>query len=159
MICFDTMVLIWGVQGAARPGQEEMIDRTRRYIRSLAKENQQIMVATPALTEYLQHFDERERKRQLELLEKHFLIASFDLPSAYLAAGLARKAGGPSRQGSIPRQAVKTDYQIIATAIVHGAVSIITSASEREHFERLAAGKIRVLDVPDVHEQQPLDLT
>jgi len=156
MICFDTMVLIWGVQGAARPGQEEMIDRTRRYIGNLAREHEQIMVPTPALTEYLQHFDDAERKRQLELLERHFLIAAYDLPAAYLAAGLARKAGGLKRQGDITRQAVKTDFQIIATAVVRGATRIVTD--ESQHFETLAAGRILVSGVPEVHEQQPLDL-
>jgi len=71
MICFDTMVLIWGVQGVARPGQEEMIDRTRRYIKSLTREHRRVMIPTPALTEYLQHFDDAERRHQLELLERH----------------------------------------------------------------------------------------
>lgn len=156
MICFDTMILIWGVQGAARAGQEVMIDRTRRYIHSLAKTNERIMVPTPALAEYLQHFDDSERRRQLELLQRHFFIASFDLPAAYLAAGLARKATGTERPAAVSRQALKTDLQIIATAAVHGATRIVTD--ERQHFETLASGKVPVIDVPDVHEQQPLDL-
>lgn len=93
MICFDTMVLIWGVQGWASPGQEELVGRTKRYVTSLARENERIMVPTPALTEYLQHFDDAERKRQLQ------------------------------------------------------------------HFEKLAAGKIQISEVPDIHEQPTLDLT
>lgn len=84
------------------------------------------------------------------------MIASYDLPAAYLAAGLVRKAGGLKRQGDVGRQAVKTDFQIIATAVVHGATLLITD--ENEHFKAIAAGKIVISGVPDVHEQQPLDL-
>lgn len=156
MICIDTMVLIWGVQGVASTGQEAMIDRTRRYIRSLEKENRRIMVPTPALTEFLQNFDDGSRQRQLQVLERHFWIASYDLPAAYLAAGLARKTRDSPRQEGISRRAVKTDIQIIATAIVHGATEIITE--DLSHFERLAADRITVSRVPNVHEQPPLDL-
>lgn len=156
MICIDTMVLIWGIQGAATSGQEPRIDRTRRYIRSLVKTNERIMVPTPALAEYLQAFDDQDRQRQLEVLERGFFIASFNLPAAYLAAGLARKASGAERLADVSRQALKTDIQIIATAVVNGASHIVTD--ERRHFESLSAGKIQVIDVPDVHEQQPLDL-
>jgi predicted nucleic acid-binding protein len=151
MICFDTMILVWGVQGAARSAQEEMIERTRRYLRSLQEGNTKIMVPTAALTEYLQGFELEDRKRQLQALERHFVIPAFDLPAAYLAAGLARKAGNVK---GIPRQTVKTDIQIIATAIVNRAERIITD--ERAHFEQLADGKIEISEVPTIHEQSAL---
>jgi predicted nucleic acid-binding protein len=153
MICFDTTILIWGVQGVARTGQEEMIDRTRRYILFLREQNEQIMVPTPALAEYFQGFDTEDRKNQLSILERSFIIPAFDLPAAYLAAGLARKAAGVPH-GEIPKQTVKTDLQIIATAIHHGATKIITH--ERAHFEKLADGRIEVSEVPNIHHQEKL---
>ncbi len=156
MICFDTMVLIWGVQGWASPQQKEMVSRTKRYISTLADDNERIMIPTPAVTEYLQGFEPRERKRQLQLLERHFIIVSYDLPAAYLAADLGHRAGGPKTVGDIPRQAVKTDIEILATAIAHGATSIITN--NLGHFEKLAAGRIHVSEVPTIPEQQPLKL-
>jgi hypothetical protein len=82
MICFDAQVLIWGVQGQARESQQAMIERTRRYIESLRNGNERIMVPTPALAEYLQGFDNEERRRQLAVLEKHFFLPSFDVPSS-----------------------------------------------------------------------------
>lgn len=156
MICFDTMVLIWGVQGAASSEQTELIARTKRYISSLADANERILIPTPAVTEYLQGFEPGERKRQLELLQRHFVIVSYDLPAAYLAADLAHRAGAPKASGDIPRQAVKTDIEILATAIVHGASRIITN--NPAHFEKLAAGRILVSEVPVIPEQQPLAL-
>lgn len=155
MICFDTMVLIWGVQGEARPSQQAMIDRTRRFIASLREGNEQIMVPTPALAEYLQGFDNEARKRQLTVLEQSFFIPAFDLPAAYLAAGLARESRGLEGK-AVDRHAIRTDCHIIATAIVHGATRIITN--DVDHFQKLARDKIPVSEVPDVHEQTNLDL-
>ena len=152
MICLDNMVLISGVQGTASSCRGEMIGRARRYLKSLQESNEQIMVPTPALAEYLQDFEPEARKRQLEVFERHFLIPAFDLPAAYLAAGIARKAEKPS---GVTRRAVKTDIQIIATAIVAGARLIVTD--EAEHFERLASGRVQVSGVPLVHDQADLD--
>ena len=53
MICFDTMVVIWGVQGTSKEGQSHMIARTQQYIKYLDKKNEKIIIPTPALTEYL----------------------------------------------------------------------------------------------------------
>jgi predicted nucleic acid-binding protein len=153
MICFDTSILIWGVQGHARTGQEEMIDRTRRYIAFLREQNEQILVPTPALAEYLQGFDNEDRKAQLAILERSFVIPAFDMPAAYLAANLARKAAGIPR-GEFPKQTVKTDLQIIAIAIHNRASKIITN--ERDHFVKLADGRIEISEVPNIHEQQPI---
>jgi hypothetical protein len=110
------------------------------------------MIPTPALAEYLQGFDNEERKRQLQVLERHFFIPAFNLPAAYLAAGLARAADPSSAE--IPRQSVKTDIQILATAIVNGAARIITA--DRQHFHQLAGGRIEVSEVPEIHEQPKL---
>ena len=160
MICFDTMVLIWGVQGEAAPGQEEMVARTRRYITSLNDENERIMIPTPALTEYLQGFDAAERKQQLKALEKNFFIPSFNLPAAYLAAGLARRVQESRiKSKDASRQEIKTDIQIIATAIVNSASRIITNnTNDFEKLAELAGGRIQISDIPDIHEQQGLDL-
>jgi hypothetical protein len=50
------------------------------------------MVPTPTLTEYLVGFDKDARRRQLAVLQRSFVIPAFDVPSAYLAAGLSREA-------------------------------------------------------------------
>ena len=40
MICFDTMVLIWGVQ---QNQNKIMVDRTKRYIEYLEEENEKML--------------------------------------------------------------------------------------------------------------------
>lgn len=154
MICFDTAVLIWGVQGAARKGQEEMIQRTRSYIEYLTRENVQIIVPSPVVTEYLSGFeDDEQRDQQQRLLERHFVIPSFDHRAAVLAAELGLR-GDDRKQiiaSGVDRQALKVDAQIVAIGITQGAERII---SPDPHLERIARGRIQVQGVPKV---SPID--
>lgn len=151
MICLDTMVLIWGVQGAAQRRQEHMIELTRRFLRALRNEQTTLMIPAPALAEYLQGFPQAKRQAQLAHLEEFFYLPAFDSASAYLAAGLSRQGSVREAYRAGNRQAVKTDVQIIATAIVHGAQRILTH--DVGDFRRIAGSRIQVTDVPNVHEQ------
>lgn len=151
MICIDTMVLIWGVQQKASLGQEAMIDRTGRWLRSLAG-NERIMLPSVAMSEYLMKFSGVDRQRQLALLQQRFFIPSLDVPAAALAAELRGQAKAANVQ--IDREVMKSDCYIIATAIIHGASVIVTE--NRSEFQKLASGRIKISAVPDVPEQMEL---
>jgi predicted nucleic acid-binding protein len=157
MICLDTTVLIWGVQGVAQGlHRQHMIERTDRYLKSLRRKNETLMVPAPVLAEYLQGFaDPRQRAAQLRAFQEGFFVPPFDLPSAFLAAELSQSPEVAKLAQEGDRKAIKTDVQIIAIAIVHQADLIVTgNASE---FRRIAGGKILISEVPDVAVQQELD--
>jgi predicted nucleic acid-binding protein len=156
MICLDTMLLIWGVQGVARPEQQSMTDQTRRFLRALSENQETVILPTPVVTEYIQAFPAPARIEQLEFLVETFQIVPFDLPAAGLAAELAYEARNVARPATVTRQSMKADTQILATAIVHGAREIVTD--EQELFGRLAGGRIKVSAVPSIPEQTFLDL-
>lgn len=150
MICIDTTVLIWGVQGVARPSQEGMIDRTRRYLAQLTRDNEQIMVPSVAVGEYLQGFPAEEQTAQFEVLAGVFFVPAYDARCAALAAELQR-VGPPARGEPGVRVAFRADAQIVATAICHGASQIVTG--NLEEFRRIARDRIRVVEVPETWEQ------
>jgi predicted nucleic acid-binding protein len=152
MVCFDTAILIWGVQGVSRPNQVGMIERTRRYIEVLREEKTRIMVPSPAVGEYLLGFEtEAERRRQAELFQQHFIVPGLDLQAAALAADLERDAAGDLRGVEVPeRQRLRVDAQILAIAIVNGATVVI---SHDAHMSLLAGGRILVREVPNVGKQ------
>ena len=150
MICIDTNVLIWGVQGVARPAQQGMIDRTRRWLAQLARDNEQLMVPSVAVGEYLQGFPAEEQAAQLEVLSGVFFVAAYDARCAALAADLQR-IGPAARNEPGVRVAFRADVQIIATAICHGASQIATG--NIEEFRRIARDRIQVIDVPETWEQ------
>jgi hypothetical protein len=119
------------------------------------------MIPAPAVSEYLQYFEAEERKRQIKALERHFFLPAFNVPAAYLAAGIAhqRQREGSGVPAGSSRQAIKTDIQILATAIVNHARLLVThNLADFEGLAKLAGGRIRISDVPIVHSQQDLDL-
>jgi hypothetical protein len=69
MICFDTQILIWGVQGTSHPDQASMIERTRHYIAPLEQAKEQVMIPAPVLAEHLVGFEpaDHERRRIYEI--------------------------------------------------------------------------------------------
>jgi len=154
LICLDTCVVIWGVQGAAHPGQEGMIGRTRRYLAGLSKDGVRIMIPAVVVGEYLEGFPPEEQGRHLAVLKANFFLPAFDAKCAEIASQLRAAA---SRQTSVSpgmRRAAKADAQIIATAIAHNAELIVTG--NLTEYRRLSNGRIKVSDVPDVWEQPDL---
>ena len=153
MICFDTSIVIWGVQGTAGSAQGEMIRRTKRYIEHLAEKGEKVMIPAPALAEYLVHFDPADQRKQRQAVEKNFLVPAFDVHAAALAAellGNTELLKEIIKTGDVDRIKVKTDAEIIATAIVNGAEKII---SHDPDFAKLAQGKIKVEEVPHIQAQ------
>lgn len=155
MICFDTMVLIWGLQKKARPGQERMIELASRYIASLdARET--VMIPSVVLSEYLTGFhDETTRREQAAIIAKRFFVAAYDAPAAALAADLLVSPAAQTLKEEGDRRRLKADAQIIGTAIHHGAEKIVTG--NLAEYKALAAGRIDVIDIPIILVQNPLD--
>lgn len=153
MICFDTSPIIWGVQGVARSGQGEMIDRTKHFIEHLAREKKRIMIPTPALTEYLLGFPPKEQKEQRRVIETNFVVPAFDIPAVEVAAELLGDTEAireMRKRGEYDKMRVSIDAQIIAIAIVNRAEKII---SHDPRLAKLAQGRIPVESVPVIHTQ------
>lgn len=156
MICWDTMVLIWGIQGVSRPDQGRMVELAKRYIETLSPK-ETIMVPAVALSEYLAGFpDQKKRELQLAILRRRYFIAAFDIRAAALAAEIGAMPEANELSAKFGRVRIKADIQIIATAVAHGADTIMTAETER--FKKLAGERIKVIEVPETHLQTRLDL-
>lgn len=147
-------MVIWGVQGVADETKTVMVDRTRRYIANLAASKERVMIPSVVSAEYLAGFrSPEERAKQMANLERLFYVPPFDAPAATLAATLADNARADTPRVAGWRQRLKADCYIVATAIVHGANTLVTSADELPAFTKIAGGKIKVIEVPTVPEQ------
>lgn len=156
MICFDTGPLIWGIQGKAREGQEEMVERTQRYIKHLSEKKVEIVLPAPVVGEYLMGFDEADRKKQIQLINEVFRVPSFDMRAAVIAAELQSNLNviKEIRESTgVGRAQLQIDAQVVAIAIANQAEKIITNDN---HFKNLAQGRIEVTEVPSVHTQMDL---
>lgn len=160
MICFDTQVLIWGVQGYATPGQEQMIERIKRYIEHLERQHEAVAIPAPALFEYLLGFEPKDLPTQSQVVERGFMVLPLDIPSVHVAAELLGNTAAMQQlkvdyQGR--RQKLRVDAMIVAIAIAHKADKIVSG--DQTHFQRFAQGRIEVIEVievPDIPRQSDL---
>ena len=154
MICIDTMVLIWGVQ---RNRNAVMVERTSRYLSYLEEENEIVMVPSVAVAEYLHGISADDQKQQLALLTQSFFVPSFDVQAASIAGEISSgedyqtRFAGSNRQ---ERNALRTDLQILATAIAYGASTIVTD--NLKDYSPYAKDRIKVTKVPNVPQQLSL---
>lgn len=155
-ICFDTTPLIWGVRNDASPGQEHMIERTRRYVQHLTENRYAVMVPSPVVAEYFVGATATQIQ-EAELLRMGFELPAFTPADAMLAARLQR--GGMVEQihdeFGTPKQSIRIDAFIIAVAINNHADKIVTN-NDRE-FRRLAGGRIEIDVVPELPQQQTME--
>lgn len=156
MICFDTGPVIWGVQGKAKQGQEEMVERTRRYIKFLSERNVRIMLPTPVVSEYLLGFDEAEQAKQIQVIRQVFRVGAYDMQAAVIAAELEanrRLMDAIRKTTGVDRNRLRVDAQVVAIGIAARAEKIVTND---EHLQDLAQGRIKIVEVPAVHTQMDL---
>lgn len=166
LICLDTSVLIWGIQGYARESQKGLVKRTANYLKSLERDSVRIVVPTPVLAEYLCGIPGEVADRQRQVIAKRFRIAEFGEDAAAVCSDLTRDLWrrsrdfkelaqqSPNEKWDRARQRYKVDCQVIAVAIDARADVIITG--EPQVFRMLAGDRISVSDVPVVEIQKAL---
>lgn len=144
------MVLIWGVQGVSRPSQSAMIERTRRFIEHCDASGEDLMVPSVVIAEYLTPFSSQQKAIQLKELHRRFFVAPLDAAAGVLASELHNKGHAAGSQSG-GRHTLKSDCYIIATAIIHGASSIVTA--NFKEFRAIAGPRIKVEEVPEIPRQ------
>lgn len=135
MIVFDANMLVWLLCPGEAPddpttGQPLTFSRERidHLVNRITKSDSQIIIPTPALTEFLTHAD-RGRDQYLATFSKNsvFRIAPFCHASAIEAAislGRAVQTGDKRSGSTSPWPKIKVDRQIVAIAKVQNAHTI-----------------------------------
>ena len=149
MIAVDTNILVWGVRKAEDETRPDIVERCVHLIDDYKQRKIVIMIPSPVLGEFLIGYTIEQQREVLSLLTKAFFIAPFDFQAAAVAAELYSKAQFDQirEQEPIPRQCLKVDYMVAATAIRHGATTLFVNDG---HFKTIAAGRIIVSDIPQL---------
>lgn len=147
-VCLDTNVLIWGIKRQATPGQEYMIERTARFLRYLEKKQTDCVVPAVVIAELLLPLPLSEHMLFTALVSQTFVVPSFNTLTAALLAKIWQSKKG---QVVIPRQEIKFDAMVVATALAAGASCIY---SNDPHIEAIALGHIDCKDIPATPEQE-----
>jgi predicted nucleic acid-binding protein len=115
------------------------------------------MVPTPAIAEYLHGIPADEQTDELAALSESFFIAPFDLRAASIAGEIASRKEYRDRfnlANRPGRNVMRTDLQILSTAIAFGASHIVTA--NLVDYNLFAGNRIRVMEVPNMEEQGKL---
>ena len=151
MVCLDTHVIIWGIKEEASPGQENMVQRAKSYIRHQVSQKVNLMLPAPVVAEALIRGEVDHLRTIRTIIEKSFFIAAFDSPAAFLAAELerSREVTELLEKGQAPRSHIRIDTQIAAIAITQNADLII---SHDPYMRTIAQDHIQVIEIPDFPE-------
>jgi predicted nucleic acid-binding protein len=149
LVCFDTHMIIWGIQGLnGTPGQEERIKKAEYLISLCEKDDVTIMVPSIVLAEVLCALDTRLHAEVAKLMNYRFMVPPFDGQAALQFAKIwQNKKPIPD----ISRQEMKADYMIIATALARKAECIY---SEDKKLKNFAQDYIEVKPLPALPDTQ-----
>jgi predicted nucleic acid-binding protein len=164
IVCFNTHVVIWGIQKVASPEQEDMLFKAEALIATCDEKKHQIIIPSLVFGEVLMGIPPEEHPAFISLMHKKLRVIPFDVKAAALFAKMWRKWSETkdypnSLDGKRPsRDKIKIDYMIAATAKANNAECIYTEdpglkkfAEEYIRVERLPAAIVQT----SVLESQP----
>lgn len=160
LVCFDTQVLIWGIQGHARITQQHMIVRTKNFIRHLGQHNTKVLIPSVVLAEFLMGIPSDRHAAVAAYLQNSFIVAPFDASAALAFAQIWQENKQASvyqtlRDEGVSRREIKVDCQIVAITLAARASIIYT---HDPHLAKFAGNRIEISEVPEIPTQLELDL-
>ena len=155
LVCFDSNVLIWGVKEQATLGQEFMIPRTKAFMKYLDENDTRVMIPSVVIAEFLMPIPINMHAMLTNLLDRSFLIASFDTAAASAFAKIWQSKKDQfviealAKSGATKSE-LKMDNLIVATAVSQKADCIYSHDGPLKAF---ADGYIDVQDIPAIPVQ------
>lgn len=159
VICIDSQIFIWGVKKQAIKEQQHLIPIAVNFIDWLSDNDYKILLPNPIIAEILSPVPPSEHPEILEFFDKRFIIAPFDMLASIKCAELMNMAlTEPEliqyrQENKVPKNKIKFDCMIVATAITKKASCIY---SEDPDIKRFANKLIPVLPLPNIGKQGKL---
>ncbi len=137
------MVLIWGFQKPHHKRKDksrnqdvtEMRRRSKLLLRTLAEDDETVIVPAIAVSEVLLGIRLEEHGEFIAKLQEHFFLPPYDLRAASLAAKLWQETRELPKEEQPARTTLRADVMIVATAKVAQAKTIF---SHDEKLRKLA---------------------
>ena len=158
LVCIDTQILIWAIKEESEPDQKDMIRRAKELIDRLDKSNRKMLVPSVVVGEFLIKIPTETHQTIINLLQRQFMIAQYDVPAASHYAKIWRaKAACDAveelKRSGMTRQELKADRMIVATALANGAECIY---SHDKGVKTFGEGFVEVRCVPETALQSTL---
>jgi len=150
IVCIDTDVLIWGTKANTGSEQSEKCLNAKYFFESLHKDHKTVIVPMVVLAEFLVKIPQSEHSKIMGYFEKSFIIVPIDGLTASVYAQIYQKNKISTSELSKPRQAIKIDRLIVASAVAYKADILYSEDNDIPNF---AKGFIPVQKIPNVPHQ------
>ena len=125
--CLDNHILIWGIRQEATLGQESMILRAELFLKHLEETKTAVIVPSIVIGEFLVKVAIEKHEEVQAELEKRFRIVPYDAAAAACAARIFQEQkASKTVVENTPRDVLKADIQILATAITRKVGTLYT---------------------------------
>lgn len=147
LICLDSHILIWGIKGECKPGEERMIAQAKKFLQWLDEEKKNIIIPSIVISELLLPVPVDEHSKLLNLIQKKFIVSSFDslAAQAFVRIWQEKKKDGSverlKRDYKLTRSHLKVDCLIVAIAFANKVDCIY---SHDEDMQKFAEGFVSV---------------
>jgi len=157
-VCLDNQILGWGISrnGIESPKEKEL--QAIKFFDELSKNNFTIIIPTIVLSEFLAPINPQDHDDYILLLSEFAQFSTFDIDASKILAKILFEKYDALKEiqekGNIPKQKLKVDVQIVATAMANDCDEIY---SEDEEIPKIADGYIiskRMIDL--IPEQEEL---
>ena len=160
LVCFDTQIVIWGIQGNASSTQQYMVPRTKNFLRYLTGQKTKVLIPSVVLAEFLLGIPSDMHANVVAYFQNTFIVAPFDVNAAAIYAQVWRENKESQvyqtlREDDVRKTEISFDNQIVAIALARRATTIY---SHDPHLKRFAGERIEVCEVPDILMQLELGL-
>jgi hypothetical protein len=159
LVAVDTMVLIWGMQPNAQPGDtKDVLEcriRSKILLELLTDQHATVVVPIVCVAELLVPIPPDKRGDFLTTLQAQFSCPPFDLPAASIAADLWQfQKSLPKEAQYSDRRLLRADLQIIASAKAAGATVFYSHDAK---FRKVASHVMTAQELPKKHSDMFVD--
>lgn len=150
-VCLDTNIVIWALRQTKDPAQQDRVESAVRFVDWLSANGHEVAIPSIVVAEVCAGLAESQHKPFVDEMQRAFQILAFDLVAALHFGRLWRAYRDKLKLiGPIPRQELKIDSAILATAVAWDAEVVYT---EDPWLSKLGDGGVEMKKMPQIPEQ------
>jgi predicted nucleic acid-binding protein len=157
----DTHVLIWAIKERANDAQKHKVKHAQYLLHQLDKQGAQTVISTIVVSELLRDVEIDKQKEMYMVLQKNFLIMPFCNRAALECARIAKihdlKNPKEDLKDTHSNTAMKSDWMILATALVNNVQVLYTEDKPLTNMAKLVEEKITVVPIPEPVQEDIFD--
>lgn len=161
IVMLDSHVITWAIKERANDAQMHKIKHAQYLIHQLDKQGSQTVISTIVVSELLRDVEIDKQNELYMVLQKNFLIMPFCNRAALECARIAKihdiKYPKEDLKDTHSNTAIKSDWMILATALVNNVQVLYTEDKPLANIARLVEDKITVAPIPEPVQEDIFD--